>query len=272
MAIAEPLHVPPPTLMEAASACTTPLDAAADYWRANVERLLPMYVLAMAPHVVAMGIAIAAIAGEQRTAAAQCCIHLAGATIWRWIWISRLQMRVQDDVRSQVQTRFLSRLPQILLTRLYCNIAMSWGIVLMGVPTFYGLFIGSYAAPLLLEGNEPAMFRIRAALTWIHHSGKRLFRMLLVIGAISTLLVIVLFVCQYVLAGTILPSFLSVDTSELSLTLDGWAWRLSVFYFAFLVIDAYWSVAAVFIYYDSQSRRTASDLRARLMLLTEGAK
>ncbi len=90
-------------------------------------------------------------------------------------------------------------------------------------------------------------------------------------SAATLLLVVALFVSQYILAGTVLPTLLAIDAADLNLTLNGWAWRLSVGYFAFLLVDAYWSVAAVLVYYDSQSRRTATDLQARLMVLTQGA-
>jgi len=43
-----------------------PLDAAAEYLRAAVQRLLPTYVLAMLPHACICALLIDAICGERR--------------------------------------------------------------------------------------------------------------------------------------------------------------------------------------------------------------
>jgi hypothetical protein len=251
-------------LMEVGGSCLMPLDAAAEYWRSRADRLLPMYVLAMAPHAVFSGLLITAITAEQRSLAGEYCVYLAIATVWRF-----LQRRVQEDLRAQSQPVFWSKLPQILLLRLYGNIGINWGILLAGVPAFYGLFLGSFAAPLLLESDEPAAARLRQAMSWIHHSGKRLFRITVAMVVFTLLLLVALFVSQYILAGTILPTLLGMNTADLNLTLGGWAWRLSLCYFVFLIVDAFWSVASVLVYYDSQSRRTGTDLQARLTVLNE---
>jgi hypothetical protein len=259
------------SLMEVGGSCLSPLDAAADYWRSKVDRLLPAYVLAMGPHAIFSGLLIAAITGERRSLANEYCAYLAVATIWRWIWISRLQHQVQQDLLARPQPIFWSRLPQILLLRLYGSISVSWGSLLAGVPAFYGLFLGSFAAPLLLESDDPTTRRLREAISWVHHSGKRLFRIVLVMTVIFLLLLVALFAGQYILSRTVLPTLIGMNTADLNLTLNGWAWRLSLCYFVFLLVDAFWSVAAVLVYYDSQSRRTGTDLQARLTVLTQGA-
>jgi hypothetical protein len=257
-------------LMKVGGSCLTPLDAAAEYWRSRADQLLPMYLLAMAPHAIFAGLLIAAITGERRSLAGQYCLYLAAATLWRWVWISRLQWQVQQDLRAQPLPGFWSRLPQIFLLRLYSSVGVNWGILLAGVPAFYGFFLGSFAAPLLLESDDPTTRRVRQALSWIHHSGKRLFRIMVVMTVVTLLLLVALFASQYILSRTLLPSLLGMDTADLDLTLNGWAWRLSLCYFVFLIVDAFWSVAAVLVYYDSQSRRTGTDLQARLTALTEG--
>jgi hypothetical protein len=38
-----------------------------------------------------------------------------------------------------------------------------------------------------------------------------------------------------------------------------------------MILDFLWTIAGVFLYYDSQSRLTGSDLRARLGFLAGGA-
>ncbi len=89
------------TLLDAGGACTSPLDAAADYWRIKADRLLPLYVLAMGPHAIVTGLLIAAINGEQRSLASRYCFYLTAATLWRWVWIAWLQRRVQEDLRAR---------------------------------------------------------------------------------------------------------------------------------------------------------------------------
>jgi hypothetical protein len=135
------------------------------------------------------------------------------------------------------------------------------------IPGFYGLFLGSFAGPLLLDNDEPSLERVRLAIGWIHHFSKRLLRILLVMFVVSVVMLLAIMVAQEVFLHVLLPSLLGMDTADMSLTLESWAWRLSTYYFIFLVLDAFWTVAAVFIYYDSQSRRTATDLQARLTAL-----
>ena len=85
---------------------------------------------------------------------------------------------------------------------------------------------------------------------------------------IAVLLLVAIVIGQTILAQTVLPNLLGIDTADLNVTLDSWAWRLGILYFVFLLLDLFWTVASVLIYYDSQSRRTATDLRTRLAAVT----
>ncbi len=138
------------------------------------------------------------------------------------------------------------------------------------VPAFYALFIGSFAAPLFLENAGPVLPNLRKSISWIHSSTRRLMRITLAMSIVALLLLVAAFVAQLMLTNTIFPSLLGLDTADLAITLNSWAWRLTVFYFLFLILDGYWTVASVFIYYDSQSRRLATDLKSRLRNITEG--
>jgi hypothetical protein len=251
-------------LLQTQGPCSAPLDAAVEYLRLRIDRVLPMYIFAMAPHIVITALLISALVGERRSEAALYCLYLAGATLWRWVWISRLQASVRDDLQGQRAGNFWSRLPAVLLVRLYCNIAITWGSFLVGVPAFYGLFLGSFAAPLLLENSDPAIGRIRLGISWIQHSARRLVRISLSITVIAVFLTLAIFVCQFILTQSYIPSLLGLNISHLNVTLNSWSWELGVFYFVFLAIDCFWTVASVVIYYDSQSRRVATDLRVRL--------
>ena len=82
--------------------------------------------------------------------------------------------------------------------------------------------------------------------------------------AVGLLLGVALLVLQLALTQTILPSILDLNLPDLNVTLESSAWRLSLVYFVFLVLDLLWTIAAVVLYFNSQSRRMATDLRARL--------
>ncbi len=256
-------------LLQTQGPCTAPLDAAAEYLRRRIDRVLPMYVLAMAPHAVVTGLLIEAVVGERRSDAAEYCLLLAAATVWRWVLLSKLQSMVACDLQGVRGTRFWSRLAPILLIRLYSNIAITWGSLLAGVPAFYGLYAGSFAAPLLLENSQPTLARLAVAFSWIQHSARRLFRISLAVTAIALYMTLAIFVCQYLLTQSYIPSLLGLNTGQFILTLNSWPWRLGIIYFVFLAIDMFWTIASVVIYYDSQSRRVATDLRVRLAGMTE---
>jgi hypothetical protein len=228
-----------------------------------------LYVLAMMPHALVMVWLIDAITGERRSLIATYSLYLVACTFWRWVGLARMQYEVQRDVADSAQGTFWRRLPQVMLIRLFSHIGVTWGGLLAGLPAFYGLYAGSFAAPLLFETNEPLGARLRQMFGWIRHSSKRLFRMTLAMAILIAIVTVGLFVSQFILTQTILPSLLGLDTVELNITFASWSWRLRLLYFIFLVFDAFWTVAAVFVYYDSQSRRMATDLRARLQIIAD---
>lgn len=256
-------------LLETQGPCTTPLDLAIEYIRARIDRVLPTYVLAMAPHAVIAVWLIDAITGERRSRIATYSLYLVVCTFWRWMWLARLQYDVQRDLRGVAIANFWRRLPQVLVVRLISHFAITWGSLLAGVPAFYGFYTGSFAAPLLFENVGPTGAALKRLLSWIQYSGKRLLRVLLAITVIACIVTVAVFVSQAILSQTIVPSLLGLNTVDLDLTLNSWSWRLRMLYFIFLAFDAFWSVAAVFVYYDSQSRRMATDLRARLETIAD---
>ncbi len=135
-------------------------------------------------------------------------------------------------------------------------------------PSFYGLFVGTFSAPLLLERDGPLFREMVQALTWIHHSTKRLVQACFVLLILMLAAFVATLVVQWAVTSFLLPSLLDLDATGLQLTFRSVAWRLSILYFIGLAFDFYWAIASVFLYYDSQSRRTGSDLRARLNTLT----
>ena len=192
--------------------------------------------------------------------------------MWRWVWLARIQYDVQQELRDEGGLKFWSKLPWVLWVRVVAHVAFTWGGLIV-FPAFYGLFLGGFAGPLMFESTGSVFRRLKECLSWVHHAGKRLFRVTLVMTLFMIVLPLAAFVGQMILGQTVLPSVLGIDTVDLNLTINSAAWRLRVGYFLFLLIDAYWTVACVFLYYDSQSRRLASDLRVRLMdVVEEGVK
>lgn len=259
-------------LVQTQGSCTAPLDAAVEYLRVRGARVFPLYVLAMAPHAIVVKWLLDAIVAEQRDALSGWCALLTLATVWRWIWLARIQAMVQSDLGvlpPRPEREFWKRLIPILQVRLVSNIAVTWGGLIV-FPAFYGLFIGSFAAPLFLENPGPVLPNLGKSISWIHNSTRRLMRITLAMTIVAVLILVAAFVAQLLLTSTVLPSLLGLDTADLGVTLNSWAWRLTVFYFLFLILDGYWTVASVLIYYDSQSRRLATDLKSRLRNVTEG--
>jgi len=211
---------------------------------------------------------IDAISSQHRSAVAGCCAALVAATVWRWAWLARVQQIIQRDIEARGGLALGRRLVGILLVRLYANVFLTWGSLLV-FPAFYGLFAGSFAAPMRLAHAGPLLGDSWDMLVLAHHAAGRLLRVLIAVKVLGLLLVVAVFVVQYVLSGMILPSLLGMDTTAADLTMGSLSWRLSVLYFIFVFLDFFWTVAGVFLYYDCRSRRTGSDLRARLHLLRE---
>jgi hypothetical protein len=249
-----------------------PLDEAAEYLRTSLPALLPVYLLAMVPHALASAWLIDAICAEQRDRAARCCAVLTLAMIWRWIGLAFVQRRVQRDLTLQPGGPIWRRLPAIVVMRLLALVYMIWGSIVILIPTFQGFFIGSFAAPLMLEVDKPESGRARAAMSWIRHSQSRLLKILLALIILAGWVDIAIHAIQYFLIEMVLPTLAGMDTSDMRLTTGGWAWSLGIDYLVFLILDFYWAVAAVFVYYQSQSHRLATDLKAQMVLLAEPAE
>jgi hypothetical protein len=248
---------------------TYALDAAGEYLRVRGLRLAPVYLLGMLPFSVAILFLIDAIGAEHHSGTMWWCMGLVVALVWRWCFLARVQQCVQRELQARAGLPLFTRLPWILLFRLYANVALTWGSMLL-VPSFYAFFAGSFAAPVLLEREGPAPREIGRMLGWVHHSAGRLSRAVISLTVFSLIMALVVYIVQRAIVNFVLPSLLGMDATGMELTMRGWTWLLSWLYFLFLALDFAWTVAAVFLYYDSQSRRTGSDLRARLQALAGG--
>ena len=260
---------PAAQVLEFGGSSTAPLDAAAEYLRTHIDRILPLYVVAMAPHALVSMALIEAISAKHGGRLQRLCIQLVAATLWRWIWLSKIQSLVQDELSGNRTAGFWRKIAPILILRLFSAVAITWGGFLI-LPGFVGLFVGSFAAPLLLESDEPAALRLRKAISWIAHAYKRLLRVTLALSLLGLVLTIAIFVTQFALIERLLPMLLGFESTSLRLTLESSAWELGVCYFVFLLLDLFWTVLAVVLYDDSRSQRMATDLRARLAVICGG--
>lgn len=258
------------SLLDTQSAATGPLDAAVEYLRLRIGNIFPIYVLSMIPHAVATALLIDALIAEQRSRIGRYCLYLTAATIWRWIGLTWIQRQTQRDLQLRPGRSFFRQLTPILLLRLYSSAAINWGIFGLGVPSFYGLFVSAFAAPLMLDDSTPSHGRIKNCLLQIRRSSRRLLRVTLALTVMTIWLVVVLLVLQYFVLEFVLPHFFDIQLTEITVTMNSWAWRLGIFYFAFLILNMFWTVAGVILYYDSQSRQMGTDLYARLALLKAG--
>ncbi|MAE63486.1 MAG: hypothetical protein CMJ18_04370 [Phycisphaeraceae bacterium] len=245
-----------------------PMDAAFDYLLRRGWRVLPLYVVAMAPFSAVMLLVIDSISSEHRSALPASCALLTAATLWRWAWLVAVQRRAQEDVRGEPPLPLRRRLLTILVVRLFSNSAMTWGGILL-VPAFFGFFLGGMAAPMALEHDRRAWPLIRSTLGWIGAAAGRLGRVSLILGVLILLMTIGVAVLQALMVGTLLSSLLGLDVEDLKLTMGGSSWTLCVLYLLYLLYDLYWTVLSVMLYYDLQARRLGTDLRARIRALEQ---
>ncbi|MFP4055248.1 MAG: hypothetical protein ACLF0G_00085 [Candidatus Brocadiia bacterium] len=249
--------------------CLRPLDAATEYLRERGWRVLPAYIVAMAPCSAVVLLLIDVVTGEQRSALPFACLLLTLAVLWRWGWLGAAQRRVQADLRGEPPLRLRRRLVAVLVARLAAAVVALWGAVLV-VPAFFGFYISAIAAPILLERPGPAARQLRRALAWVSHASKRLMKTALVLVALSLVALLAVEVLQAAVVGLVLPGLLGLDTAALALTVRSWPWQMCLLYFLFVGFDLYWTVASVMVFYDLQARRLGTDLRLRLGLLREG--
>lgn len=251
-----------------AGSCLHPLDAAAEYLRERGPRVVPLYVVAMAPFSAAMLYVIDVVTSQFRSALPFACLLLSLATLWRWGWLAAAQRRVQEDLRGDPPLPLWGRLAKIVLAKLALSVVVLWGS-LMVLPAFYGFFVSGVAVPVLLESAGPATRQLTRALSWVHDGAGRLSRVALALSLAVLLTALATLVLQLFLVHTVLPSLLGLEVADLRLTVWSAAWLLCLGYFLFVAFDLYWAVASVMVYYDLQSRRLGSDLRLRLRLLRE---
>lgn len=253
-----------------ARSCLPPLDAAVRFARGQAAWLLPMYVLAMGPFAAAVWLAIDAVTAQDRAALALPCLLLVPATLWRWVGLSAMQRRVLAQLRAQPVRPLWPRLGGVLTARLGAHLLVTWGGLLLVLP-FWGLFIGGFATPAVLEQDRRATAAVVEVLRWINRSVGYLGRLSAVLCLLAMLLVLAVAGVQLALAFTVLPSLLGIDAADLRLTMASLGWALCSGFLVFMVFDLYWTVAAVLVLDHLRMRRTGSDLAARLATLEAGA-
>jgi len=243
-----------------------PLDRALEYVSQRWTRLLPIYALALAPCTAVVLLLVDAISSQHRSALSPVCLLLALATLWRWAWLIVLQRRVQSDMRGVSSRLPRSRFFWIVLTRLYSSFAVTWGSFAL-FPAFYGFYLSAFVTPALLESPGSAPTEIKRAIILIHRSMGRLVKGGLTLGLVLLLALLNVVAAEFFLLRIVFTSMLGMPGVDIQLTISSLPWTLFVFYAMFLVFDFYWTVAAVFVFYDLQANKLGADLRSRLNAL-----
>ena len=243
-----------------------PLDLAQEYTRTHLARVLPAYLVAMAPFSAAMWYTIDVVTSQHRSALPSACVLLVAATLWRWAWLAVVQRRVQEDVRGEPPLPVRRRLGAILLARLYGAAAIFWGSFIV-IPALYGFFVSAFVTPVLLEGDGPVFPELKRAAGMVHRATGRLARMTGALSLLALFAFLNVWVLQILMLTTLLPALLGLDVADLTLTMSSMGWFLFLLYGLFLCFDLYWTVASVMVFYHLQARRLGSDLRSRLQTL-----
>ena len=239
------------------------MDATLHYLTIRLWRVLPPYLVGMSFYSLAILFAIDVITSQNRSAISDAAWLLAGATIWRWIWLGVAQRQILQDVRGDSMPSLWRRLPALLIIRLFANFAIVWGGFIV-IPAYYGLFLSGFATPMMLDTQPSAWARVTHTLSRIHRTSGRLTRVTLVLTALTLLVAISIFVIQILMAHTILPSLLGFDSADLIVTINSLSWLLTLCYFLFVILDFYWTVLAVILFDHLRSHRVGSDLRIRI--------
>ncbi|MEX2673743.1 MAG: hypothetical protein WD294_16705 [Phycisphaeraceae bacterium] len=247
-------------------AATVPLDLTLEYLRRYPERVLGIYLLAILPMTGAMLWLVDVVTAQRRSALPAVCVLLVAATVWRWVGQAMIQRRIQADLRREAPPQLRGSILPIIVVRALANFMITWGSLLI-IPALLGFWLAGFAAPMMLEEHGRSTRKFARTWQWMQHGLTRLAR------TTSILLLLLLLVCLAVLGmhtlflGTVLPSLLGIDVTELQLTVSGAGWWLAIGYFVFLAFDLFWTVASVMVFYDLRSSRLGTDLRARLQEL-----
>ena len=239
------------------------MDATVHYLTVRLWRVLPPYLVGMSFYSLAFLIAIDVVTSQHRSAITDAAWLLTGATVWRWIWLGVAQRRVLQDVRGESIPSLWRRLPALLVVRLFAIIAIVWGGLIV-VPAYYGLFLSGFATPMMLDTQHSTWTRVTKTLSRIHRTPGRLTRVTFALTVLTLLTATSVFVIQFLMAHTILPSLLGFDSADLIVTIDSLAWFLTVCYFLFVILDFYWTVLAVILFDHLRFHRLGGDLRIRI--------
>ena len=243
-----------------------PLDEAVEIMRGSMGRILPLYMVGVAPMSVAVFILIDAVAAGKYSALPEGCALLAFGTVWKWAFCAVIQGRIQEGLTGKPAPPLRGRLPSIINARLAASMAMLWGSFVV-IPPLYGFFLAGMAAPALLDRGGRALDTAEWIVRWVTASMGQAAKIAAAVGALFMVAHLGVTLLQMALTQVVMPSMLGMDPTELELTLYGVEWQMAVGYFIFLLFDLYWTVAGVTLYYAIQSRRAGVDLGLRLKAL-----
>lgn len=245
------------------------LDRAVEVIRRHWGGILSRYALASGPMVWAGWLWIDAVVAQDRRGLGPASLAVTVALVWRWAGLSFVQAWVMRRTGGAAAGPVWPRLWAIVLTRLYANLAIVWGglVVLPGV---WGLYGSGMAGPILIQRRRRAWAAMRELGGLMFASLGVLWRHLSAVSGLFLVVVLNTVVIQWLVVNTVLPSLVGLDTADLRLSMAGAAWWISTFFLLWLGFDLYWAVACVLLLDQLQARRTGSDLSGRLAAM-EGA-
>ena len=240
-----------------------PLDAAVGFLRSHADIALPLYIVGVAPMSLAMLFIIDAVSAARYSALSEGAAMLALATVWKWIFSAATQARIQRKLTGAQGAPLRGRIVAIVCVKLAASVIMLWGSFII-LPFIYGFFLSGLAAPILLDRDGAAVDEAEWILKWVSGAMNQAVKILSAIFVLFFIAELGFGLLQLVVTRLIMPSFLGMDPTELSLTLTSAAWNMAIIYILFLIFDFYWTVASVMLYYEIQSRRVGVDISARL--------
>ena len=260
------------------------LDRAIDYVRLRGGRVLPTYIWGTLPQSAVMYFAIDALAHEDRSMIPWVSLLLVPATIWRWVGTLAMQHRIQTDLRGESPPRWIAALATVLSIRMLSAVALGWGIWISAVSwrfpfasifwapihvitSYYGILWAGLVGPLFFESTEKDQKLVATLFQWVHGNRQRMTGLVAYVSLLSGWAIVIVIILHLLLTNLLVAQFLGLDASDLKLTFLSTSWILTVSFGLFLIFDFFWQIAAVFLYYDLQSRRLGGDMRLRLRRL-----
>lgn len=246
-----------------------PLDLAAASLRRRGAAAAGLYAWSIAPLLAAGWLWIDAASAQDRAGLREASWLVVAAMVWRWTWLVPMQARVMRDAGVEVRCT-PGRWATAVFARLGAHAMLAWGSLLI-LPGLIGFYAGSFVTVLLLRARpeEAVGSAVLGALGMAWANLVALWKHTIALLALSLVWALTVLLVTLLMVGTLLPSLLGIDTTDVQLAMRGPAWWLSLGILGFVLLDLFWQVAAVFTVLQLDARRHGGDLRGRIATLRQ---